>query len=182
MRKHKVAILLALLVALAMVSSATTVVPMSIERLTAASEHVLEARAIQTWSQWDASHSMIFTYTRFQVLRALKGSAAQTVVVKQMGGRATGYVMKVAGVRHWRPGDEAVLFLRRSQTGDGTLVVTGLLQGNFRIERTGTESTVSNGASGARRFDPESKSVAPFQGKRMTLSELESQVQKAVGR
>jgi len=181
MKRHTATLLLALLVAAA-TGSATTVVPMSVERLTAASEHVLEARALESWSQWDASHSMIFTYTRFQVLRALKGSATQTVVVKQMGGRASGYVMKVAGVRHWRPGDEAVLFLRRSQADDGTLVVTGLLQGNFKIERTGTEPAVTNGASGARRFDPESKSVAPFQGKRMTLSELESRVQEAVRR
>jgi hypothetical protein len=125
---------------------------------------------------------MIFTYTRFQVVRTLKGSSGQTIVVKQMGGRASGYVMKVAGVGYWRPGDEAVLFLHRSQADDGTLVVSGLLQGNFRIERSGAEATASNGASGARRFDPQSKGVAPFQGKRMTLSELESRVRKAVGR
>jgi hypothetical protein len=181
MKTRNVALLLALVVA-ATASSATTLVPMSVERLTAASEHVLEARALQSWSQWDASHSMIFTYTRFEVLRSMKGGAAQTVVVKQMGGRASGYVVRVAGVRYWHQGDEAVLFLRRSQAGDGTLVVTGLVQGNFRIERSGAEPTVSNGASGVRHFDPESKTVAPFQGKHMTLSELESRVRKAVER
>src|SRR5258705_4218168 len=95
--------------------SATTIVPVSVERLTRQSTHIVEAQASQSWSQWNPQHSLIFTYTQFQVARALKGQAPAMIVVKQPGGSAEGYTQKVAGVRHWRTGDQAVLFLRPSQ-------------------------------------------------------------------
>src|ERR1700674_5765152 len=101
--------------------TATTIVPVSVERLTGESSHVVEGQASQSWSQWNPQHSLIFTYTRFQVARTLKGQAPATIVVKQPGGSAEGYTQKIAGVRHWRAGDQAVLFLRPSQDMDGTL-------------------------------------------------------------
>ena len=58
--------------------SATTIVPVSVERLTRESSHIVEARASQSWSQWNSQHSLIFTYTRFQVARTLKGQAPAT--------------------------------------------------------------------------------------------------------
>src|SRR6267378_8466305 len=126
--------------------SATTIVPVSVERLTRESSHIVEGQASQSWSQWNSQHSIIFTYTRFQVIRALKGQAPLTIVVKQPGGSAEGYTQKVAGVRHWRTGDQAVLFLRPSQEMDGTLEVTGLMQGNFLVHKNATgETMVSNG-------------------------------------
>src|SRR6478752_6176987 len=118
---------------LAALLSATTIVPVSVERLARESSHIVEAQASQSWSQWNPQHSLIFTYTRFQVARDLKGQAPTTIVVKQPGGSAEGYTQKVAGVRHWRSGDQAVLFLRPSQEMDGTLEITGLMQGNFLI-------------------------------------------------
>ena len=116
---------------------ATTVTPMSIERLTHASTHVLVGQAGETWSEWNPQHTQIFTYTRFSVTKTLKGTASGTVVVKQMGGSAGGYEQKVAGVRLLRAGEQAVLFVHPSQAADGTVVVTGLMQGNFRIVRSG---------------------------------------------
>ncbi len=125
-------------------------------------------------------HSLIFTYTRFQVARALKGQAPAAIVVKQPGGSAEGYTQKVAGVRHWRSGDQAVLFLRPIQESDGTLEVTGLMQGNFIVHKNATgETIVSNGVPDVSAYQASSNAVTQYRGSGMRLDELESRVRKA---
>jgi hypothetical protein len=160
-------------------AAGSTVELMSIERLTRASTLIVEAQALESWSAWEGNQ--IFTYTRFQVDHALKGPAQPTVVVRQMGGRTDGYTMKVAGVRHWRAGEDAVLFLRPSREKSGTMVVTGLMQGNFRILREASgERYVSNGVAGIKAFERERGVIHEYEGRRMTLHELETRVTKAM--
>jgi hypothetical protein len=176
--------LIALLLTLALWTSsfATTVIPMSVERLTHASSNVIVAQAESSWTQWDAQHKLIFTYTKFHVSQNLKGQAAQEVVMKQMGGRSGAYEQKVAGVRHWKDGEEAVLFAHPSLAADSTLVVTGLMQGNFRVvpASAGQERTVTNGAMGVDTFNAQQGTIEHFAGSRMPLSRLESLVHDAV--
>jgi hypothetical protein len=160
-------------------AAASTVELMSIERLTRASTLIVQARALESWSAWEGNQ--IFTYTRFQVDQALKGPAQTSVVVRQMGGRADGYTMKVAGVRHWRAGEDAVLFLRPSRKKPGAMVVTGLMQGNFRIMREPSgERYVSNGITGVKAFERERGVIHEYEGRRMTLHELETRVRKVM--
>jgi hypothetical protein len=177
-----VLILVGCLLALSL-ASATTVIPMSVESLTAASSHVLEGTAVQVWSQWNPEHTIIHTYTKFRVERLLKGPAPDVVIVKQLGGRVGTIVQRVAGVRHWRPGEEAVLFLQPAEERDGTLVVTGLIQGNYRVmlAADGTR-VVSNGVPDVSVYSAATKETTAFQGSRMRVEDLESRVQKAVQR
>ena len=160
--------------------SATTIVPVSVERLTQESSHIVEARASQSWSRWNPQHSLIFTYTRFQVARALKGQAPATIVVKQPGGSAEGYTQRVAGVRHWRSGEQTVLFLRPSPELDGTLEVTGLMQGNFIVHKSAAgETMVSNGVPDVSAYQASSNAVTQYRGSGRRLDELESRIRKA---
>jgi hypothetical protein len=173
-----------LIVALALATSsmlmATTVIPMSVEDLTSAASDVVEARATQSWSQWDAQHTRISTYTRFQVTRRLKGSAPLAVVVRQMGGSAGGYTQKVAGVRYWRAGEDSVLFLRPSVEESGMMAVVGLMQGNFKIVRSATgEIRATNGISGVSTWNAASKTIGTYSGTGMSLAELEKRVRQA---
>ena len=162
--------------------SATTIIPVSVERLTSESSHVLEAQAVNSWSQWNPQHSLIFTYTRFQVSRTLKGAVPTTIIVKQIGGSAEGYTQKVAGVRHWQAGDEAVLFLRPSIAGDGTFEVTGLMQGNFLVKSSADgEKVVSNGVMGVTAYEAASQQATPYRSHEMRLQDLESRIRKAAG-
>ena len=177
---HTRNILVSLLL-MAGLATATTVIPLSVETLALNSSHVLEGQATQSWSEWNQQHTMIFTYTKFQVLRALKGSAPGVVVVKQMGGSAEGYTQRVAGVRHWVSGEHAVLFLRPSMARDGTMEVTGLMQGNFLVRRAANgELTVSNGLPGVSAYEAASNRIAGYQGSALRLKDLESRVWKAV--
>jgi hypothetical protein len=181
MKLFRSLLILSLTIGLLSLASATTVIPMSVEKLVSTSSHVVEATAIQAWSEWNPQHTIIFTFTKFQVTRDLKGQIPATIIVKQLGGSAGGYTQRVAGVRHWRSGEQAVLFLRPSQDQDGTLEVTGLMQGNFMVRQSPSgESLVSNGVPEVSAYQIGSRDVAPFRGSGMRLEELESRVQKAV--
>src|SRR5436305_73953 len=125
---------------------ATTVIPMSIEELTAAATHVVRGHVIESWSAWDTSHRLIYTYTRFQMDKPLKGTAPSVVLVKQLGGTVGDMTLRVAGVHPWSNGESAVLFLRPSQEQDGTFSVVGLMQGDFRVRRSASgEMLADNG-------------------------------------
>jgi hypothetical protein len=170
-----------LLVAAPVWLRATTVVPMGVENLSHVSTHIVEGRALESISQWNPEHTLILTYTRFAVSRTLKGQAPGTIMVRQLGGTVDGVTQKVSGVRHWRPGEEAVLFLQPSSIADGALVVTGLMQGNFLMRRTAEGQTlVSNDMPEVSQYQASSAKVARFRGNTMRLEELESRIQKAV--
>ena len=167
-----------LLTAAALAANATTIVPMSVEELTRAASNVVEGHAQRSWTSWNAQHTLIYTYTTFQVSRSLKGSAASVLTVKQPGGSADGYTQKVSGVRHFQEGEDALLFLRPSAASDGTQVVVGLIQGNFRMARTAAgETLVSNGVIEAHQYDR--GRVQSFAGASMRLEDAEARIVKA---
>jgi hypothetical protein len=173
-------ILTALLLPAAITALATTVLPMSIESLTAASSHVVEGVPMQTWSQWNPQHTMILTYSKFQVQRTLKGTAPPMLIVKQLGGRVGTTVQKVAGVRNLQPGEQTVLFLRPGDENDGTLVITGLMQGNFSV-RFAQDGTLiaTNGMPDVHAYSVSTGEITSYQGNRLRLDELEARVHKA---
>lgn len=182
MKKNNICFLLCALITVC-TSFATTVIPLSVENLTAISSHVVEGRAISSWTQWNATHTVIFTYTKFQVQRTLKGEAAATMVVRQLGGTLDGTTEKVAGVRQWKIGEQALLFLRPGEIRDGSLVVTGLMQGNFLIYRGPTgENLVSNGAPNVSAYRASTTPITTYSGSAMRLQEMEGRIQKAVQR
>jgi hypothetical protein len=160
-------------------AAATTVKPMTVEELTSAATTIVEGQVTDTWSAWNPQHTLIYTFTRVRISKALKGRPDETVIVKQLGGSAGGYTQKVAGVHPMRSGDTAVLFLRPSEARDGTMVVVGLMQGSFRIEReTKTGSVVvSNGVADVHQST--TAGVSDYKGTKLALRELESRVRKA---
>ncbi|MGI9103791.1 MAG: hypothetical protein ACR2IF_15230 [Terriglobales bacterium] len=173
-----IAVVVALLVLGASICSATTVIPMSVEELTAAATQVIEARAVSSRSAWNAEHTLIFTYTTFEVQRALKGAASPTITVKQLGGSAEGYTQKVAGVRYAQTGEQTVLFLRPSAAADGTFVVVGLMQGHFRVYQSGDGSVLAtNGVTASTMLEENSTQVTTRAARMpIRLSDLESRV------
>jgi hypothetical protein len=172
-------LLLLLMICVSLPTLATTVVARSVEELAERSSHVVVGRAVRTWSQWNADQRVVFTYTKFAVERSLKGSAPNTVTVKQLGGHANGVIQKVAGARQLHAGEAAVLFLRPSAQHDGTMAVTSLMQGHFRMKkRDDGEIVVSNGISGASQLNRAEGTVSNYKGSEMTLRQLEERVRK----
>jgi hypothetical protein len=179
-RRSTTALIGALLICCA-AALGTTVIPMSVEELTRSASRIVEVQAVSSRSAWNAQHSLIYTYTKFRVIRGLKGDSAQTLVVKQLGGRAEGYTQKVSGVHHAQVGEEALLFLRPSAAGDGTYAVIGMMQGHFRMFRARNgETMVSNGITGAESLEPSNGGAREFTGSPMTLGAAEERIQRAL--
>ena len=157
----------------------TSMVPMPVEALTQNAALIMQGEATRSWSQWNDQHSLIYTYTEFTVARTLKGQAPAKVVVKQLGGSVDGTTQHVSGVRYWPAGEEAVLFLRPSEAKDGTHVVVGLVQGNFRVERLSSgEVRVSNGVPEVQWLNAAGEQSVS-QSTPMTLHDLENRIQRA---
>jgi hypothetical protein len=158
---------------------ATTVRPVSVETMATRASLIAEGQAISSWSQWNAERTMIVTYTRFRVSRVLKGGAAREITIRQPGGSVGVYKDVVHGVRYLRPGMEAALFLKKSGEPDGVMVVVGLMQGMFRIEREASGAAfVTNSVSGVETQN-EDGVVRSFRGTRIPLSDFEARVSKA---
>lgn len=163
-------------------ASATTIRPASVERLSQLATMVVEGRAVNSWAEWNAQHTVIYTYTQFQVARALKGPNAQTVLVRQRGGEKDGLRQVLFGVRHFQVGEDAVLFLQPAPEANGLMEIVDLMQGNFLVIKTSSGvATVSNGVPGVSELSATGQ-VRTYTGTRMTLQELETRVRKAMAR
>ncbi len=162
-------------------ASATTIIPLSLDQLAGKSTTIVRAQATQTWSAWNPQHTVIYTYTKFQVVKSLKGASEQTITVKQIGGRVGNTMQRVSGVRHFTVGEEDVLFLQPSQDYDGTLIVTGLVQGSFQLYRSANGKIMaSNGVPEVSAVTVGSGAITTYRGSAMTVDQLESRIRKAV--
>lgn len=162
-------------------ASSTSVVPRTVEELTRESSLVVVGTAQQPRAVWNRAHTMIYTLTPVRVERAWKGAPVPTVTVVQMGGALDGLQMKVAGVKAIRENERSALFLHPSVDMPGAYAITGLMQGNFRIDNMNGTEVVSNGARGVELLDRDSQ-LREYTGSVMTLKQLEARVRKAVQR
>jgi hypothetical protein len=168
----------AILPALLATAGATTVTPMAVEELAQRSSAIVEAEVVESWSAWNQQRTRIYTYSKVRVFRSLKGGGGETLVVKQVGGSAGGYEMKVSGVRPLQRGEQALLFLRPTRPGESTWGIVGLMQGHFRVYSAGGRVLASNGVAG-RRMRAQAGAARTAVGA-MTLQELESRIQRAL--
>jgi hypothetical protein len=131
---------------------ATTIVRMSLERLSQAAKVIIRGHCITTFARWDSGE--IWTFASFTVDEVWHGSATPRVVVRLLGGSAGNITSTVSGVPHFHVGDDVVLFLEPTARGD--LTVVGWQQGTFRIRRnnlTGRVSVTQDSGS-FETFDP----------------------------
>ncbi len=171
--------LLGLIFLFALLGSATTILPMTIGQMTRAATAIVQVRVLNSWSAWNPQRTLIYTYSRVQMLHAYKGAPAETLVVKQLGGSAGGYTQHVAGIRYFQNGEDALLFLRPSVAADGTMVIVGLMQGNFRMAQTASgQIVVSNGLPSAH-VTPSGK-IAAFGSPVMSLQQVEARIRRAL--
>ena len=112
---------------------ATQVIYQSPQQMGTESALVVRGRVTDVFSYWNESQTKIFTETVFAVDETYKGSGEPTVRVVQPGGVVGNRRMHVHGALVWKPGEEALLFLEPSKTGEHR--VSGFSQGKFNIER-----------------------------------------------
>ena len=163
-------------------AGATVAVPLTLEALTKQSDVVVQGTIVETKSFWGPNKQRIYTHTRVEVLRTLKGVAkAQTLVVQQWGGEVGGVRMDVPGNANLKTGEEVVLFL----TNDAQFhYVVGLSQGKFTLQADATGKKVASrdmGGIAFARWKNGKMTLSPrFElAKPLALDELEAEVKRA---
>jgi hypothetical protein len=122
-----------LLVALAAVPRAASVVAPTFDGLVARARTVFVAETVDVSSRWVSTGSgrAIVTVVTFKVLRTLKGELGAQTQLEFLGGTVGEYRMEVPGIPRFRVGDEDVLFV--DERGQPVSPVVGFMHGRFRV-------------------------------------------------
>ncbi len=133
MRSHSITSFgTALLVMIAMLgsASATTLLKLDLETLTAKSEAIVQGKV--TDMAPTRVDGRIYTYITLEVNETLKGKEQETITFRIMGGRVDDLVTIVHGTPSFSMNEEVLVFLERPLE-DKPLVVTGMVQGKFHV-------------------------------------------------
>jgi hypothetical protein len=177
-RAAMAAAIVTMLAALGATATATTLARMSVAQMSRAAQVIVRAQCEANSTGWDAGE--IWTFTTFRVEEVWRGDAPAQISVRLLGGRAGNLTSSVAGIPRFRPGEEVVLFLERTQRGDFSIV--SWEQGTFRIRRdigTGGESATQDTAALAT-FDPATRRFEAGGIVRMPVDFLHAQVDAAL--
>jgi hypothetical protein len=125
---------------------ATSVLPMSFDKIVDKAAIIFEGTCVDNRTERDPATNMIVTYTTFTVSDVIKGEVGSTHTVKQVGGRLPDEdkEFNVEAVPKFTPGKEYVVFLYgTSRSGFSSPV--GLAQGRFWVEAGPDGRHVTNG-------------------------------------
>jgi hypothetical protein len=124
-------LLLIACVLFAPVVHATVLVPAEFREVVQGSELIAYGRVVDTRPQWADGRTRIDTVVTVEVASWLKGGSDDTITFKVPGGEMGRYRSVLIGAPVFKPGDEAVLFLKSD--GSEFPIVFGLNQGVFRV-------------------------------------------------
>ena len=113
---------------------AATVAPLSLAELTAQSDLIVEAKMLAGVPDWSGAPgaSLLCTYWTAEVSDAVKGVLPPAFSIRVPGGSKDGRSVTVPGAVVFRPGQEAILFLKRTEAlraGAPVFEVLGFSQG-----------------------------------------------------
>jgi hypothetical protein len=150
-RRAHAALLAALLVpASVLPAAATTLVRLSLDQITAASDTIVEGRVVSVRSYWQGKQ--ILTEVGLSVAQSLKGPGASRLSFVQVGGSVSAPVpvmMTVPGAPIHAVGDEGFYFLQPGAPGQR--IIVGLSLGRVPIRRDGQGPFIIHQG---RRFAP----------------------------
>jgi hypothetical protein len=159
---------------------ATTLVRLSLDQLAAGSDAVARVNFSSAETRWE--NGTIWTITRARVVETMKGNLASEISVRLPGGRVGHLTAVVEGTPRFNPGDDAIVFLKRSPEGEFT--IAGWVEGTFRISRdprTGNQ-TVTQDSSAFAVFDPAMRKFRTEGVHRMPIEEFRGRLASAVAR
>jgi hypothetical protein len=130
---------------------ATTLLRMSLARMSHASKAIVRARCVESSAKWERGE--IWTFTSFETEEIWRGSPPAHFTVRLLGGRSGNLTANVAGVPRFAAGEDVILFLEPAARGDFTIV--GWEEGTFRIgrDRRAGEETVTEDSAHLATFN-----------------------------
>ena len=158
---------------------ATTLLRMSLAKLTQTAKAIVRARCVGNSTAWDAGE--IWTFTAFETEEVWRGSPPAEVTVRLLGGRLGNITSSVSGVPRFRAGEDVVLFLEPTRRGDFSVV--GWEEGTFRVRRDvrTTELLVTQDTAALATFDPRTRQFQAEGIIQMPLSAFRARVAQLAG-
>lgn len=140
-------LLLTLMAGLLLSSSvlATTVLPISLERMSKKAELIFYGTVVSNEVKVDEASGHIATFTTFDVIDVIKGDVGDTHTIKQIGGQLPGSktMFKIHGVPRFTIGEKTVVFMpQESQLGFASPL--GLGQGRFTVRDNNGANTIND--------------------------------------
>lgn len=127
--------LVALLLVVAIPMSASQFADVPFDQLARGSKYIVRATVVDTFSTWDASREVIFTYATLRVNRYFgETTGPDTLVVRNVGGTVDGLTQMAVGFPELRRGENLVVMLNEE---GNDLVLNGFNQGKFLVRNRG---------------------------------------------
>jgi hypothetical protein len=178
-------VLISLLSALALPLSASQFVDLPFDQIARESALIVRGTVEHTWTAWDDSREIIFTYASVRVDRFFGEVAGPDVlIVREVGGTLDGYTQEAVGFPAIRQGERVVLMLSRWEDSQDYRI-HAFNQGKFLVQkRAGVDVLVSDpvrqGEARLRSNDPFRPAAdAAFDGPALTMEEFSSMVEDA---
>ena len=148
-RPVKIPMLLILLLC-SLQAAATSVLPVSLQRMATTAAIIFHGTAISNEVKLDQTSGRVAPYTTFKVNEVIKGDPGTTHTIKQIGGQLPGSNVRqlIHGVPQFAINQEYVIFLPEASSM-GFASPIGLSQGKFDIRKLNGETMVNNGRSPA---------------------------------
>jgi len=138
--------LAALVLVLSTVAGATTLLRLSVEKMSVDSEIVVRGHVSWDYSVQPDPDGPIYTLTGVEVGRCIAGDCPEAVELRHRGGTVGDLTLYIPGMPDFSPGQEVLLFLEPDWEGvPGYHSVVGMAQGFFLVVTepvTGTKLAV----------------------------------------
>ena len=179
---HRKLVIGALLLVLALPLAASQFIQQPFDVVARESSLVVRGQVVDTYSAWDESREVIFTYATIRVARYFgEATGPDTLVVREVGGTVDGYTQEAIGFPAIRRGEQVVLFL--SNWEDSTdYRINAYNQGKFLVrERAGKEVLVEDPVKqGDARLEPRDRfQVEPLAETGLGIDEFAKMVEDA---
>lgn len=162
-------------------AQATSLLPMYLDDLTAASQTVVYGRVIASRAEWDENRQWIYTIYTVQPAEYLKGALGPVFELREPGGELDGLWMTIPSVPSFQVGQEAVLFVWTD--GQGRHQVAGFEQGAVPVAadaETGVKTALRGIRLGYAPKGPAALSAGPATSR--SLPQFFDQVRASVAR
>lgn len=156
---------------------ATTLQRLSMDEMIQKSTSIVHVKVLGSRSA--LRNQDIYTYYQLQVVEQWKSTGAQPLEVAVPGGTAGGIRQTVAGAPVLRTGGEYVIFLWTSRSGLTQII--GLSEGLFGVMQDSAPNTVLIRPASSSLMLDKSGQVVSDQAVTITLSDLRSEIQQALG-
>jgi len=170
-------------------AQATTLLKLTVEKMSAEAAAVVVGEVTAQRSEWNAAQTAIYTYTTVAVGQCVAGACAAgtKVIVKHRGGTVGDRTLYIAGTPAFAVGQKVLLFLRDDPEGEqGVVSVYGMCQGMFVLgaqKGAAPPTAVQALGDGVALAEPSPAGViaiVPSKGPiKMTLKKLVVTVKKA---